>query len=176
MSITLWLLLALVPLQIAIGDAHGLNTLEAPADQAGGDRGATGDREKRAPLTLFAIPDQAGRDQPLRHPGAAARQPDPDARSSTAKIPGLKDVPRARIGRRWRYRSSPSASWWVLRRGDAQFSWPWRATMLRRKREALYQQRGSCAPACGPRRWASSPCSPAGPPPRSAASPGRSTA
>ena len=57
LSATLWLLLALVPLQVALGDAHGLNTLEQqPAKLAAIEaRWETG---KRVPLTLFAIPDQ----------------------------------------------------------------------------------------------------------------------
>jgi cytochrome d ubiquinol oxidase subunit I len=57
MSTTLWLLLVLVPLQILLGDAHGLNTREyQPAKLAAIEaRWETG---SRIPLTLFAIPDQ----------------------------------------------------------------------------------------------------------------------
>jgi cytochrome d ubiquinol oxidase subunit I len=57
MSTTLWLLLVLVPLQVLLGDAHGLNTLEyQPAKLAAIEaRWETG---RRVPLTLFAIPDQ----------------------------------------------------------------------------------------------------------------------
>ena len=58
LSMTLWLLTVLVPLQIFLGDMQGLNTLASPARQARRDRGASGTREARAPLTLFAIPDQ----------------------------------------------------------------------------------------------------------------------
>ena len=43
---TLWLLTVLVPLQMLLGDLHGLNTLRAPAGQARGDRGALGDRQR----------------------------------------------------------------------------------------------------------------------------------
>jgi cytochrome d ubiquinol oxidase subunit I len=56
-SITLWLLLALVPLQIFLGDQHGLNTLEyQPAKLAA----IEGDfkTETPTPLHLFAIPEQ----------------------------------------------------------------------------------------------------------------------
>jgi cytochrome d ubiquinol oxidase subunit I len=56
-SITLWLLLLLVPLQIFLGDQHGLNTLEhQPAKLAA----IEGDfrTETPTPLNLFAIPDQ----------------------------------------------------------------------------------------------------------------------
>ena len=66
LSMTLWLLTVLVPLQIFIGDQHGLNTLRASAGQARRDRGALGDRARGVPLTLFAIPDQQAETQPLR--------------------------------------------------------------------------------------------------------------
>ena len=57
MSMTLWLLSVLVPLQIFLGDQHGLNTLEhQPAKLAAIE--ARWDTAKGVPLTLFAIPDQ----------------------------------------------------------------------------------------------------------------------
>ncbi len=57
-SITLWLLLALVPLQIFLGDQHGLNTaLYQPAKLAAIEGDFT--TETPTPLNLFAIPDQA---------------------------------------------------------------------------------------------------------------------
>jgi len=57
LSTTLWLLLALVPLQILLGDFHGLNTLEyQPAKLAAIE--ARWDTASRVPLTLFALPDQ----------------------------------------------------------------------------------------------------------------------
>jgi cytochrome d ubiquinol oxidase subunit I len=57
LSMTLWLLTVLVPLQIFLGDLHGLNTLHhQPAKLAAIE--AHWDREARAPLALFAIPDQ----------------------------------------------------------------------------------------------------------------------
>ena len=43
LSMTLWLLPVLVPLQIFLGDQHGLNTLELSAGQARRDRSALGD-------------------------------------------------------------------------------------------------------------------------------------
>ena len=77
LSMTLWLLTVLVPLQILIGDGHGLNTREhQPAKLAAIE--AHWETGTRVPLILFAIPDQAARAQPLRDRGAAARQPDPD--------------------------------------------------------------------------------------------------
>jgi cytochrome d ubiquinol oxidase subunit I len=57
-SITLWLLSILVPLQIFIGDQHGLNTLEhQPAKLAAIE--AHWETGSRVPLVLFAIPDDA---------------------------------------------------------------------------------------------------------------------
>jgi cytochrome d ubiquinol oxidase subunit I len=60
-SITLWLLTVLVPLQMIIGDLHGLNTRDhQPAKLAAIE--ARWDTERRVPLTLFAIPsDKAER-------------------------------------------------------------------------------------------------------------------
>src|SRR5262245_54366221 len=55
LSMTLWLLTVLVPLQILIGDLHGLNTREhQPAKLAAIE--ARWDTERRVPLTLFALP------------------------------------------------------------------------------------------------------------------------
>ncbi len=56
-SMTLWLLTALIPLQIVLGDLHGLNTLKyQPAKLAAIEAHWT--TEKRAPLLLFALPDE----------------------------------------------------------------------------------------------------------------------
>ncbi len=56
-SMTFWLLSILVPIQIILGDLHGLNTFKyQPAKLAAIE--AHWNPEKRAPLTLFAIPDQ----------------------------------------------------------------------------------------------------------------------
>jgi len=56
-SMTLWLLSALVPLQILLGDLHGLNTLEhQPAKLAAIE--SHWETASRVPLTLFAIPDE----------------------------------------------------------------------------------------------------------------------
>ena len=58
MSITLWLLTFLVPLQIFIGDQHGLNTLEhQPAKVAAME--ALWETTSGMPLVLFTIPDDA---------------------------------------------------------------------------------------------------------------------
>jgi cytochrome bd ubiquinol oxidase subunit I len=58
LSVTLWLLLVLVPMQIAIGDAHGLNTRKYQPTKLAAIE-ARWDTTARAPLTLFAVPDQA---------------------------------------------------------------------------------------------------------------------
>ena len=56
LTTTLALLAVLVPLQILLGDMHGLNTLKyQPAKLAAIEAHWT--REARAPLTLFAIPE-----------------------------------------------------------------------------------------------------------------------
>jgi cytochrome d ubiquinol oxidase subunit I len=58
LSMTLWLLTVLVPLQFLLGDAHGLNTLEhQPAKLAAIE--AIWDTHSRVELNLFAIPDEA---------------------------------------------------------------------------------------------------------------------
>jgi cytochrome bd ubiquinol oxidase subunit I len=58
LSMTLWLLTVLVPLQIFLGDHHGLNTLEhQPAKLAAIE--ARWDTARKIPLTLLAIPDES---------------------------------------------------------------------------------------------------------------------
>jgi cytochrome d ubiquinol oxidase subunit I len=57
LSMTLWLLTLLVPLQVFLGDQHGLNTLEyQPAKLAAIE--ARWDTASGVPLTVFAIPDE----------------------------------------------------------------------------------------------------------------------
>lgn len=56
MSSTLWILLALVPLQVLLGDLHGLNTLEHQPAKLAALEGRY-DTASPAPLTLFGIPD-----------------------------------------------------------------------------------------------------------------------
>jgi cytochrome bd ubiquinol oxidase subunit I len=92
LSITLWLLTLMVPLQILLGDMHGLNTLHhQPAKLAAIE--AHWNRESRAPLTLFAIPDQKAEtnhyaiEVPLL--GSLILTHDVNG-----VVPGLKDYPR----------------------------------------------------------------------------------
>jgi len=94
LSTTLWLLLALLPLQILLGDAHGLNTLKYQPTKLAAIE-AHWDDEARAPLTLFAIPDQARQtnhfsiEVPLLGSLILTHSPD-------GVVPGLKDQPRDR--------------------------------------------------------------------------------
>src|SRR6266436_6301795 len=58
LSVTLWLLTIAVPLQIFLGDRHGLNSLQyQPAKVAAIE--ARWDSVGAAPMTLFAVPDEA---------------------------------------------------------------------------------------------------------------------
>lgn len=56
LSMTFWLLTLLVPLQIFLGDLHGLNTLKYQPTKLAAIE-AHWNPEKRAALTLFALPD-----------------------------------------------------------------------------------------------------------------------
>jgi cytochrome d ubiquinol oxidase subunit I len=91
LSTTLWVLLALVPLQIVLGDMHGLNTLEYQPTKLAAIE-AHWNREARAPLALFAIPDEKHEtnhfsiDIPVL--GSLILTHDPNG-----VVPGLKDVP-----------------------------------------------------------------------------------
>ena len=62
----------LIPLQILVGDLHGLNTLEHQPQKIAAMEGVW-QTERGAPLLLFAWPDEAHAQQPLRdrHPEAA---------------------------------------------------------------------------------------------------------
>ena len=93
LSVTLWLLTLLVPLQIVLGDMHGLNTLHnQPAKLAAIE--AHWNRESRAPLALFALPDSKAEKN-----NAAIEIPLLGSLILTHDIngvvPGLKDFPRA---------------------------------------------------------------------------------
>lgn len=57
LSMTLWLLTVLVPLQMFIGDQQGLNTLQYQPAKLAAIEGDW-DTGRRLPLILFAIPDQ----------------------------------------------------------------------------------------------------------------------
>jgi len=90
-STTLWLLTFLVPLQFALGDLHGLNTLHyQPAKLAAIEAHWT--KERHAPLTLFAVPDQQNA---TNH--AVIDVPELGSliltHSFSGEVPGLKDWP-----------------------------------------------------------------------------------
>ena len=92
-SMTLWLLTVLVPLQIVIGDAHGLNTREyQPAKVAAME--AHWETRTRAPLILFALPDERAETNhdvieiPLLGSLILTHSVD-------GQVHGLKDFPRA---------------------------------------------------------------------------------
>ncbi len=63
LSMTLWLLTVLVPLQFFLGDAHGLNTLEVSAGEARGDRGDLGNAWPRSAQSV-RHPRREGRNGP----------------------------------------------------------------------------------------------------------------
>jgi cytochrome d ubiquinol oxidase subunit I len=84
------LLTLLVPLQMVLGDAHGLNTLHyQPTKLAAIEAHWT--RETRAPLTLFAIPEEAAQRNRLELQipvlGSLILTHDPNG-----TVPGLTDV------------------------------------------------------------------------------------
>jgi cytochrome d ubiquinol oxidase subunit I len=92
LSVTLWLLLVLVPVQILLGDASGLITREyQPAKLAAIE--ARWDTGRAVPLTLFAIPDEkhAVNHDAIEIPdlGSLILTHDPNG-----EVKGLKDFPR----------------------------------------------------------------------------------
>ena len=96
------------PLQIIVGDASGLEVREnQPAKLAAIE--ARWDTESSVPLTLFAIPDEKAErnDFALDVPrlGSLTSRIRSTARSRVSRI-SLRQ-----IARRWRFRSSRSASW-----------------------------------------------------------------
>ncbi|MEN3159194.1 cytochrome ubiquinol oxidase subunit I [Alkalimonas sp. NCh-2] len=58
LSIALWMLLILAPMQVVVGDFHGLNTLEHQPMKVAAMEG-NWQTDTGVPLLLFAIPDQA---------------------------------------------------------------------------------------------------------------------
>ncbi len=77
------LLAMLAPLQLLIGDQHGLNTLKhqpikIAAMEAHWDGNGPGD------FHIFAWPDEQGGDEPLRDLDPARLLADPDPRARTA--------------------------------------------------------------------------------------------
>ncbi|MGB3810357.1 MAG: cytochrome ubiquinol oxidase subunit I [Parvibaculum sp.] len=89
-SIALWAVLVLAPLQIFIGDQHGLNVLEhQPVKVAAME--ANWERQARAPIIFFAIPDAEHEKNhfEIGIPGLASLIL---THSMNGIVPGLKDV------------------------------------------------------------------------------------
>jgi cytochrome d ubiquinol oxidase subunit I len=135
-SMSLWLLTVLVPLQIFLGDLHGLNTLHyQPAKLAAIE--AHWDTGSRVPLNLFAIPDEKNEtnhyvlDVPVL--GSLIL-----AHDANGTIRGLKDFPRAdrppvaipffafriMVGLGLILLAVVAVSWWLRYRGKL-FTTPW---------------------------------------------------
>ena len=92
LSMTLWLLTVLVPLQILLGDGHGLNTLEhQPVKLAAIE--AHWETGRRVPLVLFALPDERNETNryALQVPLVGSLILTHDA---NGEVRGLKDWPR----------------------------------------------------------------------------------
>jgi cytochrome d ubiquinol oxidase subunit I len=123
------LLTLLVPLQVAIGDMHGLNTLEhQPAKIAAME--ANWETQKRMPLLLFALPDEKAETNRVEigipEVGSLILRHDIDG-----VVRGLKDFPaadrppvaipffafRAMVGIGLAIFALVIGSWWVWRRG-----------------------------------------------------------
>jgi cytochrome bd ubiquinol oxidase subunit I len=143
LSMTLWLLSVLVPLQILLGDQHGLNTLEhQPAKLAAIEAHWT--TGSRVPLVLFAIPDEAAEtnNYALEVPdlGSLILTHDPDG-----TVRGLKDWPaderppvaipffafRIMVGVGLLMLALIAVSWWLRWRGRLfEASWFLRACQI----------------------------------------------
>jgi cytochrome d ubiquinol oxidase subunit I len=143
LSMTLWLLTALVPLQIALGDQQGLNTFAyQPVKVAAIE--ARWETLDRAPLTLFAIPDEKAEanryEIAIPDLGSLILRHDPNG-----TIRGLKDWPadqrppvaipffafRVMVGLGMIMLATALASLWLRRRGRLfETTWFLRLCML----------------------------------------------
>ena len=124
----------LAPIQIFVGDQHGLNTLEYQPEKVAAIE-ANWHTRSHVPLVLFAWPDEKARENHYRDLDPERRQRDPAAQPER---PGAGPRPRRPIIRRWRRSSSRSASWsgsaflmlaaswaglYVMRRGREPTRW-----------------------------------------------------
>jgi cytochrome d ubiquinol oxidase subunit I len=143
LSMALWLLTALVPLQMVIGDAHGLNTRDyQPAKLAGIE--ARWETQARVPLLLFAIPDAASESNryelEIPYLGSLIL-----THSLNGTVRGLKDFPpdqrppvaipffsfRIMVGIGIVMLAVVAAGWWLRRRGRLfETAWYLRACQL----------------------------------------------
>jgi cytochrome d ubiquinol oxidase subunit I len=95
LSMAMWMLLAVAPLQAIVGDAHGLNTLEyQPAKLAAIEGHWENHPGEGVPLILFGWPDMQAETThwklEIPHAGSLLL-----THSWDGTIPALKDVPRA---------------------------------------------------------------------------------
>ena len=93
LSMTLWLVTVLAPLQVFLGDQHGLNTLQHQPIKIAAMEG-NWQRQAGAPLLLFAWPDQEAAENryEIGIPGLASLILRHDLHG---EIPGLTEVPPA---------------------------------------------------------------------------------
>ncbi len=99
LSMTLWLLSVLVPVQIFLGDQHGLNTLHyQPAKLAAIE--AHWQTGSRVPLDAVRVAGRGERDKPRHDRDPAAREPDPDARSERRRARARRFSARPAAARR----------------------------------------------------------------------------
>ena len=91
LSVALWFLLILAPIQALVGDFHGLNTLKHQPIKVAAMEG-NWDTGNGVPLLLFAIPDKEAQKNhfELKIPGLASYVLTHDWEG---EVPGLKDVP-----------------------------------------------------------------------------------
>ncbi len=97
LSMAMWMLLLVAPIQAVIGDFHGLNTAEhQPAKLAAMEGHWQNTPGEAVPLLLFGIPGHAGRENPLRgrhsppgqrHPHALLGRADPGPEGIRAREP-----------------------------------------------------------------------------------------
>lgn len=91
LSMSLWLLLIIAPLQAWVGDLHGLNTLEHQPVKVAAMEG-NWETQSHVPLLLFAWPDQANQTNHFEVgiPNLASLIL---THSADGVVPGIKDVP-----------------------------------------------------------------------------------
>ncbi|WP_336366518.1 cytochrome ubiquinol oxidase subunit I [Marinobacter sp. C2H3] len=91
LSMCLWLLLFIVPLQIFVGDMHGLNTLEHQPMKVAAMEG-NWETSSHVPLLLFAIPDKDSQ-RNLVEIGIPSLASMVLTHSWDGVVPGLKEIP-----------------------------------------------------------------------------------
>ncbi|MBY8965892.1 cytochrome ubiquinol oxidase subunit I [Algiphilus sp.] len=92
LSMSMWLLLIIAPLQLVVGDFHGLNTLEEQPVKVAAMEG-NWERGSNVPLLLFALPDQEAETNraAIGLPGMASLILTHDI---NGVVPGITDVPK----------------------------------------------------------------------------------